>query len=221
LYDSFSYSGSGLSKVYESDEAVYFTLSEGDGNQTLIVQYGEEELEPTSTPTVTPTPEPTDIPTPEPTSAQTPEPTTTPTPITEMGLDAFVINSNSTISEVTFLSEYGVVDFKVSGESGTTGYLNVTIAKSIVPDSSFLKIFLDGNQINASITETDNSFSVYFTYGHSEHHITLEYKNALAEVSKSDSTVLFNPVYLFIIGVTVFSCLVIGFKIKCKEEVKK
>ena len=47
----------------------------------------------------------------------------------QIGQELFSITSNSTISEITFLSGYKILDFVVSGPSGTTDYTEILVAK--------------------------------------------------------------------------------------------
>jgi len=53
----------------------------------------------------------------------------------------------------------------MTGDAGTTGAANVTIAKSTVPDIHRIKVRLDGNELSDSdltITSDDNNYHVYF-----------------------------------------------------------
>ncbi len=59
----------------------------------------------------------------------------------------FSITSNSTLSELSFNSTSKELSFSVSGDNGTTGYVNVFIPKTLINDISGLKVCLDNNQI--------------------------------------------------------------------------
>jgi hypothetical protein len=85
----------------------------------------------------------------------------------------FSVISNSTISELAFNSTSRVLSFTVSGPSGTVGYTNVTIAKTLIANISELKVNLDGNQINYTATSTDYSWLIHFTYEHSTHNVVI------------------------------------------------
>lgn len=85
----------------------------------------------------------------------------------------FSVASNSTISELTFNSTIMELSFKASGPSETMGYTNLTIAKTLVENASELKVYLDGNEINYTTTETAYYWSVYFTYTHSTHTVAV------------------------------------------------
>lgn len=91
------------------------------------------------------------------------------TPVEEQYV--FSVVSNSTVSELAFNATSRVLSFTVSGPSGTTGYTKVTIAKTLIGDISRLNIYLDGNQMNYTVTSTDDSWLLYFTYHHSTHEV--------------------------------------------------
>ena len=62
--------------------------------------------------------------------------------------------------------------------SGTTGYAKVTIAKSLVEDINELKIYLDGDQVSYTAISTADSWTIYFTYQHSTHKVTVSLGHA-------------------------------------------
>jgi hypothetical protein len=114
-------------------------------------------------PTPTPTPEPTPIPTLTP----------TPSPIPVPGQSFFFVESNSTVTELFFNSTSSELSFTVSGESGTAGYVKVTIAKSLLSSVQNVKVYFDGSQLNVAITEDADSWLLSFTYMHSTHHVRI------------------------------------------------
>jgi hypothetical protein len=85
----------------------------------------------------------------------------------------FSVISNSTISELVFNSTSKILSFTVSEPSGTTGYTNVTIAKTLIEDISQLKVYLDGKPINYTVSSTDYSWLIHFTYNHSTHKVVI------------------------------------------------
>jgi len=91
-----------------------------------------------------------------------------------LGLSPFSIISNSTVSEVAFNSTSEVLEFTVSGPSGTTGFTNVTIAKTLIGDISTLKVYLDGNETNYTVNDLTYSWLIHFTYHHSAHKIIMD-----------------------------------------------
>jgi regulation of enolase protein 1 (concanavalin A-like superfamily) len=93
------------------------------------------------------------------------------TPFAEQSV--FSVTSNSTISEFSFNSTSRELSFGVSGESGTMGYVNVYIPKSLIGDISSLKVYLDGNQIEYTAESQSDCWLLYFTYQHSTHMVTI------------------------------------------------
>jgi hypothetical protein len=85
--------------------------------------------------------------------------------------NVFSVTSNSTVSQFSFNSTSRELSFTVSGPSGTTGYVNVYIAKSLIGDISTLKVYLDGNQIDYTAVSTNASWLLHFTYQHSTHRV--------------------------------------------------
>jgi PKD repeat protein len=83
------------------------------------------------------------------------------------------VESNSTVTSLAFNSSASELSFTVSGTSGTTGYVKATIAKSVLPDAQDLKVNLDGNQLNYTLSETADAWLVTFNYHHSTHHLTI------------------------------------------------
>ena len=73
--------------------------------------------------------------------------------------------SNSTVSEFSFDPNDTQIQFKVTGETGTTGFCNVTIPKKLLyADETKWTVLVNGNPVTPSITEGENSIYVYFTY---------------------------------------------------------
>jgi hypothetical protein len=93
----------------------------------------------------------------------------------------FSVNSNSTLSEFAFNSTSRELRFSVSGNSGTSGYVYVTIPKSLVTDISTLAVYLDGNQTQYAYTTHDDSYLLYFSYHHSSHIVDIRLDGAEAE----------------------------------------
>jgi parallel beta-helix repeat protein len=76
------------------------------------------------------------------------------------------ISSNSTVSGFKFNQPQMQISFKVSGSSGTFGYSNVTIPKSLLSDNPWT-ITIDGQPPTNIITTSNNTHSfLYFTYIH-------------------------------------------------------
>ncbi|MCW4030559.1 MAG: hypothetical protein NWE92_13050 [Candidatus Bathyarchaeota archaeon] len=97
----------------------------------------------------------------------------TPTPSPSPTDNKFLIESNSTISALSFNATTPEISFTVNGTSGTTGYINATISKSLMPNGENIKIYLDGNPYNYSITSNDDWWFITFTYQHSTHQVKI------------------------------------------------
>lgn len=89
--------------------------------------------------------------------------------------DVFVIQSNSTITALTFDNQTSTLSFNVTGPSGTTGFVKATIAKSLLPNSENLQAQLDGSPLNYTVTLTGDSWIFTFNYHHSTHQITIHF----------------------------------------------
>jgi hypothetical protein len=103
--------------------------------------------------------------------SQTPTVTPSPSPIPVPGQSFFYVKSNSTVSELFFNSTSAELSFTVNGTSGTSGYVEITIAKSLVANVQNVKVYLDGDQLNVAITDNEDSWLLTFTYMHSTHNV--------------------------------------------------
>ena len=140
------------------------------------------------------TPSPT--PTPEQTPNQTVAPVATPTPsaIPVPGQSYFYVESNSNVSDLFFNSTSGELRFTVTGESGTAGYVEVTIAKSLVSSIQDARVYLDGSQLEVAITENGDSWLLHFTYTHSTHQVTVAFGPAVFDIRQiGQALVIFLP----------------------------
>jgi hypothetical protein len=87
----------------------------------------------------------------------------------------FSVMSNSTISGLTFNAIDWALSFSASGPNGTTGYVRVTTAKTLVPNPEDIRVYLDGNQTEFSIISVDDSWLLEFEYTHSSHEVKLDF----------------------------------------------
>jgi len=90
----------------------------------------------------------------------------------------FSVSSNSTITNLFFDSTSKELSFNVAGDSETSGYANVYIAKSLVSDASLINVYLDGNKLEYSVIATEDSWILHFTYSHSSHDVTVKLVNS-------------------------------------------
>jgi PKD repeat protein len=121
----------------------------------------------------------------------------------------FTVESNSTISDLTFDQKSGKLSFDVSGENGTTGYTRVTIAKSLIMDVTKIKIRLDGLEYNYTVSELNDSWVLLFTYNHSLHQVEVDLQAAIPEFPS------FLMMALFMIGTAL---AVIAYKKRRSEN---
>ena len=85
----------------------------------------------------------------------------------------FFVESNSTITELAFNSTASELSFTASGDAGTTGYVKVTVAKTLVADASAIQVYLDGNVLSYTVTELANAWQLTFSYHHSTHQLAI------------------------------------------------
>jgi hypothetical protein len=85
----------------------------------------------------------------------------------------FFVESNSTVTSLAFNSSSNELSFTVSGQSGSSGYVKATVAKSLLANGESIKISLDGDQLKYELHETIESWIYVFSYQHSAHRVTL------------------------------------------------
>jgi len=90
----------------------------------------------------------------------------------------FSVSSNSKVTSLAFNSTTLELSFTVSGSSGTTGYAEVTLAKSLVSNPENIKVYLDGNHLSYEVTSNEDSWLLTFTYTHSTHQVRINLANA-------------------------------------------
>lgn len=122
--------------------------------------------------------------------------------------NVFAVSSNSTLSVLAFNSESRELRFAVMGENGTTGFVEVTIGKSLVANVADLKVYLDGNSLDYSAQSTEDSWVLYFTYTHSAHSVTVNLGAASSPITWLITVALVVAVIVVVVGV----CLLIYFK---------
>ena len=94
----------------------------------------------------------------------------------------FFVESNSTVSALAFNSTNSELSFNVIGPSGTSGYVKATIAKSMLQNCDGSKVYIDGKQLNCSVTSTADSWIVTFNYSHSSHQISMYLADASSQL---------------------------------------
>lgn len=87
--------------------------------------------------------------------------------------NVFSVSSNSTVSSLAFNSTSRELSFTVTGESGTFGYADVYVAKTLVQDAAGIKVYIDGNKMDCTASSTEDSWLLHFTYHHSTRLVTV------------------------------------------------
>lgn len=87
--------------------------------------------------------------------------------------NTFSVSSNSTLSSLTFDSTQNKLGFTVSGPSGTAGYVQACIPKTLLTEASNLKVTLDGQEITYHIFSQDDAWIITIEYSHSTHAVVM------------------------------------------------
>ena len=72
------------------------------------------------------------------------------------------------------------MSFSVTGASGTTGYVNLYVPKSLITDVSDLKVYLDQTQLTYTYLDSGDSWLVLFNYEHSTHAVKVDFAGKAA-----------------------------------------
>jgi len=100
------------------------------------------------------------------------------TTATIVGLQMQVV-SNSLVSDLVFDSTRGLLNFTISGPSGCYGFIDATIAKTLLLGRPV--VLIDGTQHSALVNEDATFWYVHVTYTHSEHHVTIGGSDSIPE----------------------------------------
>lgn len=74
---------------------------------------------------------------------------------------------------LSYNSTNRTLTFNLTGSDGTTGFVNVTIGKTLVKDASDIKVYLDGEQLSYELISTNGAWLLHFTYEHSTHSVNI------------------------------------------------
>ncbi len=98
------------------------------------------------------------------------------TTLTCLSYDPYVfsVESNSTITGLSFDAAEQALRFTATGPDGTGGYVRVAIAKNFTANPAGVKVLIDGTQVSCSPTSTSDACLVYFTYQHSTHNVVID-----------------------------------------------
>ena len=87
--------------------------------------------------------------------------------------DILSLESNSTVSDLLFDSEHAVLSFTVTGPNQTTGYVQVMVAKELMPTITGLVVNIDGTDTEYHASETEDAWLITISYSHSSHAVQM------------------------------------------------
>lgn len=117
----------------------------------------------------------------------------------------FYVESNSTVTGLDFNSTSLTLGFTVSGPTGTIGYTKVTVAKTLAPNFTRIAVFLDGKEINFTVSSSNDYWIITFTYFHSTHQVTI---NLSEDAEKSTTPVPEFPSWLVLVALVLVAVVV-------------
>ena len=165
------------------------------------------------TPTPTPTPQPTTTPnptnTPSPSPSLTPHESATAPAKTDNGSTVdLAISGNITSSQmfnVTITTNQfatTTLSFTVTGESGATGFSNITIPISAVPYGTTPTIYVDGQPAQEQgYTQDANNYYVWYTTHFSTHEISITFNTISSSSSSPKPSPAPEPISTIILAV--------------------
>ncbi len=125
--------------------------------------------------------------------------------------NAFSVNSNSTITALSFDSASKELSFNITGYSGTTGYVSIYIPKTLVNDTVDFKVCLDSSQIQYTAQSQGDCCLLYFTYHHSSHIVTISLDSSAIDLGLVENIVLIAVLAVTVVAIAV---LIVVFKDK-------
>jgi parallel beta-helix repeat protein len=135
--------------------------------------------------------------------------------ITSLDSQPFSVSSNSTVSALSFNSTSREINFTVSGEPGTTGYLDIFLSKSLVPNINELKIYFDSVEMSYNAISVGDIWFIRLTYSHSAHALQIILGSATDSVQTS------MPVQLSAIMLIVLAAFLVTFLILRHRRARK
>lgn len=85
----------------------------------------------------------------------------------------FSVASNSTVSGLAFNSTSKELKFNLSGITGTTGYVDVCISKTLIGNINEAQVYINGVKSKYETTFLEGSWLLHFIYIHSTHEIII------------------------------------------------
>ncbi len=128
----------------------------------------------------------------------------------DSGTNMFYVESNSTLSSLSYNSTANSVSFDVTGPQGTTGYVRFLISRASLGNVRDLTVYIDGLKQDFNATSTDNFWILYLCYSHSTHSI----KVAMSQVSNPAVSLWVIPVMVAVFAVFIVTFKAIGEKMR-------
>jgi len=118
----------------------------------------------------------------------------------------FLVSSNSTLSALSFDPTTKTLTFSVSGPTGTTGSITVSIQKSLIANTSDLTVYLDGTELPYIVESQQDSWVLSFSYHHSSHQVEIKMDSQSSQ--QSNSLLQITPDVLMILAGIIMALLV-------------
>lgn len=209
----------GIVYVGSDDSSIYAI---GGGNLSYAPN---PTVKPKPTPGPTPTSLPTPIASPQPTSISQPSPTPAPT-ATAQPTFGFTMTGNITgsqVSDINWVTNQTTtkISFTVTGESGTFGFSNITIAKNRIPQTTTPVIYVDNTIVpEQGYTQDANNYYVWYIVHFSTHYILINFSRdatvspqATNRISGAEGEINFQSV---IYGLAIAFSIVAGVSVVLK-----
>lgn len=102
--------------------------------------------------------------------------------------NTFSVTSNSTLSSLSFDSTQNTLAFSVSGPSGTYGYVQACIPKTLLADTSTLSVTLDGNAVVYHTFSQGDVWIITIEYHHSNHAVVMDLDTVVTTTTPTPTT---------------------------------
>jgi hypothetical protein len=126
----------------------------------------------------------------------------------------FSVSSNSTVSELAFNSTVSQLSFTVTGPSGTTGYVECTLAKNLVANAENIQMFLDGNQLTYNLSSKADMWLLYFTYNHSTHRISINIPTNIPTNTNTNTASSTYEIWIATAAIITLTCTALAIYLK-------
>jgi hypothetical protein len=102
----------------------------------------------------------------------------------------FSVESNSTVTSIVFDPQNSELNLSVIGQTGTTGFVEVYVSKSLVGNVSAVKAYIDNKPVEYTVSSTEYSWVLTFYYHHSSHNIVFNLSKAETTVPELPTTAM-------------------------------